>query len=101
MTLIWTDPPDSARPRWMKSATGGSSDALDGVPAIRNTTGPPAGPPALSAPAVALQPGATAAPRARAGRGPAFVIFMSGSRPGDGQLEDGPVPRPGEHLPLR
>src|SRR5260370_25902888 len=101
MTWIWTDPPDSARTRSMKSATGGASDGPDGVLAIRSTTSPPAGPPALSAPAEALHPEAAATARASVSRAPAFVSFMSCSRQGDVQLEDGPVHCEREHLAAR
>src|SRR5215468_9614799 len=101
MTLIWTDPPDSARTRWTKSATGSASDGADGVLAIRSTTGPPAGPPALSPPAAALQPEAATAARVSASRAPALVSFMSGSRQEEVQLEDGPVRGEREHLTTR
>src|SRR5215472_16931606 len=101
MTLIWTDPPDSARTRWTKSATGGTRDTPEGVLAIRSTTGPPAGPPALSPPAAALQPETTTAARVSASRAPAFVSLTSGSRQKQVQLEDGPVRGQREHLTVR
>src|SRR5215469_15404078 len=101
MTLIWTDPPDGDRTRRTKSATGGTKDTPEGVLAIRSTTGPPAGPPALSPPAAALHPAPATAARVSASRAPAFVSFMSGSRQGEAQLEDGPVRGQGEHLAAR
>src|SRR5690348_6551017 len=101
MTLIWIDPRDSALTRRMKSATGGASDGFQGMLAIRSTTGPPAGPPALSPPAAALQPAAATAARISASRAPALVSFMSGSRQEEVQLEDGPVRGKREHLTAR
>src|SRR6516225_8275250 len=93
MTWIWTDPPDSTPTRWMKSATGGASDGPEGVLAIRSTTGLPAAPvpPALSAPAEALQPAAAATARASASSVPALPGLMSGSGQGDVKPKDGPV----------
>src|SRR5215470_6214555 len=101
MTLIWTDPPDSDRTRRTKSATGGTRDTPEGVLAIRSTTGPPAGPPALSPPPEALHPAPAAAATASVSRALTFLSFMSGSRQGDVQLEDGPVRREREHLAMR
>src|SRR5215470_15940976 len=102
MTLIWTDPPDSDRTRRTKSATGGTRDTPAGVLAIRSTSGPPGGPPPALSPFVeVLQPAATAAATASVSRAPAFLSFMSGSRQGDVQPEDGPVRRKREHLAMR
>src|SRR5215470_19461573 len=101
MTWIWTVPPDSVRTRPMKSATGRASDGPAGVLAIRKTTGPPADPPALSPLAEALHPEAVTAATASASRAPAILSFMSGSRQGDVQLEDGPVRGEREHLTVR
>src|SRR5260370_8574512 len=50
MTVIWTDPPDRARTRRTKSATGGASDTDQGGLALPSTPRPPAGPPPLSPP---------------------------------------------------
>src|SRR5262249_13374310 len=86
--------------RRTNSPTGGMSSSPEAVLAIRATTGPPTGPPALSPPAVAPQP-AVAAVRASAIRAPALPHFISGSRQGDAQLEDGSVRSEGEHLAVR
>src|SRR5215469_2340801 len=101
MTLTWTVLPDRALTRRMKSATGGTRDTPEGVLAIRSTTGPPAGPPALSPPPEALHPAPAAAATASVSRALTFLSFMSGSRQGDVQLEDGPVRCEGEHLAVR
>src|SRR5215470_19066856 len=102
MTLIWTVPRDSAWTRRMKSATGGASDGFQGVLAIRSTSGPLGGPPpALSPFAEALQPAAVIAATASVSRAPAFLSFMSGSRQGAVQAEDGPVRGEREHLTMR
>src|SRR5215469_10904935 len=102
MTFTWTVRRDSALTRRMKSATGGASDGFQGMPAIRSTSGPPGGPPPALSPFVeAPQPAAAAAATASASRAPAFLSFMSGSRQGDVQPEDGPVRREGEHLAVR
>src|SRR5215470_2643243 len=102
MTLTWTVPRDSERTRRMKCATGGASDGFQGMLAIRSTSGPLGAPaPALSPFVEAPQPAATAAARASVSRAPAFLSFMSGSRQGDVQLEDGPVCGEREHLTVR
>src|SRR5215471_2647612 len=101
MSLTWTNPPDSDRTRRTKSATGGTKDTPEGVLAIRSTTGPPAGPPALSPPAAALQPAAATAAKISASTVPAFVSFMSGSRQEEVQLENGPVRGEREDLTVR
>src|SRR5215472_5178243 len=103
MSWIRIVPPDRTPIRRMKSATGGASDGSDEEPAIRSTTGPAAAasPPALSPTAAAVQPEAAAAARASAKRQPPFASFISGSRQGDVQLEDGPVRREREHFAVR
>src|SRR5262252_8205043 len=102
MTLIWTVLRDSALTRRMKSATGGASDGFQGMLAIRSTSGPPGGPPPALSPFVeVLQPAAAAAATASASRAPAFLSFMSGSRQGDVQPEEGPGRSEGEQLAMR
>src|SRR5215472_10276629 len=102
MTLTWTFPRDSAWTLRMNSATGGASDRFQGVLAIRSTSGPLVGPPPALSPFVeALQPAAVTVATASVRRAPAFLSFMSGSRQGDVQPEDGPVRREGEHLAVR
>src|SRR5215472_7599757 len=99
MTWIRIDRWDRMRTRRMKSATGGGGSPP--VLAIRRTTGPPAGPPALSPPAGTLQPEATPAARASASKKAVLVGFISCSRQADAQTEDGPVRRQREHLAMR
>src|SRR5215831_4181556 len=76
------------------------SPSPEAVLAIRSTTGPPAGPPALSAPARGLQP-TVAAVSASTITTPAFPRFISGSRQSNAQLENGSVRCEGENLAVR
>src|SRR5215469_712357 len=99
MTWIRIDRWDRMRTRRMKSATGGGGSPP--VLAIRRTTGPPARPPALSPPAGTLQPAATPAARASASKTAVLVGFISCSRQGDVQPENGAVRREREHLAAR